>query len=317
MDMINKHHDNMNIYTFDDIELKIQYGTKHLFVSYYDNDKLTLNNINYSTKYFDKLYKDLLNVDKQYNTIILDDEYFDMLSLNVGSIHMLYDLLARFYRYYISKKRCKFLLIKSDNKYYNKYYNSILDIFNVFDIRKDFVFIEPDNIYKVKRIHTSMGEVNYRTSEKVYDWIQHILLPKISKVFNHIQTYDTIMMIKEYDELNVHNHTSFKISDEVIKFVNSLNIFYIRQQTIPEDLLCYYISKCRDIITNYGSLFSRMNLYSTNKNIIVLLHKEFNRPGELSLMKLYTRLSNNVNTIKVYDDTIDIITIKNIITEWL
>jgi hypothetical protein len=244
-------------------------STSNKYFSWYLNQKMPDDLVD-STKdtYFNLLYNNK-------NDIIIDEPVFLFMDYETttSSSHA-YDVqFFLLYKYCLSDIKCKLLVVKSENKYYNRLLKLIKDNYNI-----EYLYIDPNINYSFSTFYSIESYYNiFFDNVKVF--INETLIKKIIDKYSseNIPYYDNLYKIKyiNLDTVNTFN-TGLKLTDEFSNYCISNNI--VNLDLIDDyEYRIYLLNMSKKVIISWGSNFIINIVYYiadlSNKKILIACNK--------------------------------------------
>jgi hypothetical protein len=234
----------------------------HKMLSYFT---LVNDNWTYGHNQINKIYNELK---KSSNVEEIDEEVFQFFDcFPYAPVHNLDDTYNLLYTYISNGLKCKLLVLKTDNFYYNQTLNSLKEHFNL-----EYIYLDFNKNYKFKKFNCV----------RQYHWIQNDSLnfihenyiKKICDKYKGKPTYDNICLIKTIHQTNASVVDTFTFTDKFNNILKEKNIFNLDNLRDDLEYKIYVTNNAKNIIASYLSPFS-VNIHkhcyiTNNKNFIIL-----------------------------------------------
>lgn len=253
------------------------------------------------------------NLTSSDEIIEIDYEVFQFFDcFPYAPVHNLDDIYNLLYYYFENNLKCKLLVVKTDNFFYNQ---SLISLKNHFNL--DFIYIEPNKNYKFKKFKCTRQY--HWVQPKALEFIKNTYITKICELYVNYTPHDNLSIVKIIHHTNASTVDTFHMSQEYQNLLIEKNIFDCNTLINNLELKIYLVNNAKNIITSYLSPFN-INIYKhclniENKNFIVL-----NGGYGGSIVNQFKQLTPNtydfygkkINGI-VIDDKISLSDVKNYI----
>ena len=267
--------------------------------------------INEDAENLTNVYNDLVN--NNIDEVIEEDVFLFIDCYSYAPVHNLDDIYNTLYMYKKNNMKCKLLVIKTTNFYYNQTLISINNYFNL-----EYIFLDFNRIYLFKNLYCTRQYTFLQREAKKFIDTEYI--SKIINKYNYDIAINNIAIIKYEEPTNVSKWDTFDKSTKFLNFCKKHTIVDININYKNDlEYKIYLINKAKKIIVNYFSPFN-VNIF---KHCINLSNKEIylinggNQPQYTTLNE-FEKISENLyntygrqmrgevfNNIKTLDEVVD------------
>ena len=320
------------IYKLNNIKYKLKYNPKdqkNYIVSCLgiDSDNKIISITNKYLSYlsiinFVPFNEDIENLTIIYNELVNDnteetieeDVFLFIDCFAYAAFHNLDDIYNTLYIYKKNNMKCKLLVIKTTNFFYNQ---SLISLNKYFKI--DYIFLDFNKNYLFKNLYITRQYCFLQKETKQF--IDNEYLRKIINNYKGKPFFENIALIKYVDPTNISTWDTFDKSEKFFEFCKKHTIVDININYKNDlEYKIYLINKAKKIIVNYHTIFN-VNIYKhcidlSNKEIFVInggnrqtiqnIDFEFEKIGD-NLYNTYGRPMRGevFNDIKTLDEVVD------------
>jgi hypothetical protein len=331
VNIIDDYRSRQTIFKLNDIKFKLKYNPKNnlnyiISCLGIDKENKIINITNLYTSYWAiinqvidedaenlvTVYDELVN--NSIEETIEEDVFLFFNSFAYAPVHNLDNLYNTLYIYKKNNMKCKLLVIKTTNFYYNQILISLNKYFNL-----DYIYLDFDKIYLIKNLYCTREYMFLQKETKKF--IDNEYLGKIIKDYSRKPFFESIAIIKYIETTNVSTYDTFDKSPKFFEFCKKNSIVDININYKNDlEYKIYLINKAKKIIVNYYSPFN-VNIFKhcinmTDKEIFVInggnrpqlnnIDVEFEKIGD-NLYNTYGRPMRGeiFNDIKTLDEVVD------------
>ena len=281
-----KYQHDSEIKTFNNVRFRSQPVNNQLITNIGLVNNLILNTTNKSFSWYSnkKMGDELVDSTKDtyfnliYNKeidIVIDEPVFLFMDYeSTTSTSHAYDLqFFLLYKYCNSDIKCKLLVVKSENKYYNKLLKLIKDNYDI-----EYLYIDTNVNYRFSTFYSIQSHYNI-FFDYVKTFINETLIKKIMLKYSsqNAPYYDNLCKIKyQNPDLFNMNNSNFKSTEEFANYCSSNNILNL-DLVDDDEYRIYLLNMSKKVTISWGSnLIINIAYYMldlSNKEIIIACNK--------------------------------------------